>query len=279
MERGAGTFTSTVMATKGNTSRDLHLIRPRKLIGVLFLLLLVFLGCDSENASDCFQQTGNISRVEVSVPNFDKITVFEHITLVVQQGNTQKVEIETGENLRNEVGAKVEEGRLLLMDTNDCNFVREYGTTVVYVTSPNITEIRSSTGFPIQSNGVLSYPSLTLLSESFNEPNAATTDGSFELALDAVTLNIVVNGIAYFQLRGTVENLNVSIAAGDSRIEAQELTAQNVIFNHRGSNDILVDPQLRLSGILRGTGDLQSFHRPNAIEVQELFTGRLIFRE
>jgi hypothetical protein len=130
------------MAMNRKNTGSIHLKGNRRaplLFAVLFPVLMGFLGCDSENAPDCFQQTGRISRVEVSVPNFDKITVFEHITLVMQQGGTQKVEIETGENLRNEVRAKVEGGRLLLTDSNDCNFVRDYGTTVVYVTSPNIT--------------------------------------------------------------------------------------------------------------------------------------------
>ena len=133
---------SSIMAMNRNNAGYIQLIGHRRiplLFAVLFPVLMGFLGCDSENAPDCFQQTGRISRVEVSVPNFDKITVFEHITLVMQQGGTQKVEIETGENLRNEVRAKVEGARLLLTDSNDCNFVRDYGTTVVYVTSPNIT--------------------------------------------------------------------------------------------------------------------------------------------
>ncbi|WP_335644019.1 head GIN domain-containing protein [Maribacter arcticus] len=238
-----------------------------------------FNSCDSENAADCFQDTGEIIRNEVEVQEFEKITVFENVTLVIKQGDTQKVEIETGENLRNEVDAVVEDGRLLLTDTNDCNYVRAYGTTIVYVTTPNLTEIRSSTGFPIRSEGVLSFDRLNLLSESFSNPEAETTDGEFNLDLDMTSLSITVNGIAYFNLRGNVENLNINIAAGDSRIEAEELVAQNVNINHRGSNDVLIKPQLKISGVLRGTGDVLSYTRPAEIDVQELYNGRLIFVE
>ena len=39
----------------------------------------------------------------------------------------------------------------------------------VYVTSPNITEIISSTQFKIRSEGVLNYPDLDVLSEDFND--------------------------------------------------------------------------------------------------------------
>ena len=200
--------------------------RSRGLFVLSGILVLSFISCDSENASDCFQETGAIVKEEVNVDVFSAITVFENVALVIKQGDTQKVEIETGENLRNEVGAIVEDGRLLLTDTNDCNYVRDYGTTVVYVTTPNLTSIRSSTGFPITSDGILNFDSLSLLSESFTNPEAETTDGEFNLELNVTSLRITSNGISYFKLKGTVESFNISIAAGDSRIEAEELVAK-----------------------------------------------------
>ena len=256
--------------------------RRSRYLFVLFTILFLsisFNSCDSENVSDCFQDTGEIVRNEVEVEEFERITVFENVTLVIKQGDTQKVEVETGENLRDEVAAIVEDGRLILTDTNDCNYVRKYGVTVVHVTTSNLTEIRSSTGFPIRSDGVLSFESLSLYSESFTNSEAETTDGEFNLDLDVSSLRITVNGIAYFNLRGNVENFNINIAAGDSRIEAEELVAQNVNINHRGSNDVLVDPQLKISGVLRGTGDVLSYTRPVEVDVQELYNGRLIFVE
>jgi len=118
-----------------------------------------------------------------------------------------------------------------------------------------------------------------LLAESFGNPEAETTDGSFDLTLDVEQISVVVNGIAFFQLDGAAENLNITIAAGDSRIEAENLIAQNVDFNHRGSNDIFVNPQQRISGVVRGTGDVISVNQPPIVEVEELFNGRLIFKD
>ncbi len=243
---------------------------------VLFFGLLV--SCNSESAPDCFQASGDTVRDSVMVAPFTAITVFENITLVLQEGTEQKVEIETGVNLREEVSAEVVDGRLLLRDTNDCNFFREYGATTVYVTSPSITEVRSSTGWPIRSDGVLAYPNLRLISESFSDPTSETTDGVFDLDVASENLQVTVNGIAYFQLRGSTETLSIVIAAGDSRIEAEALVAQNVTLNHRGSNDILIDPQETLNGVIRGTGDVISFSRPEAVAVEELYKGRLVYK-
>ncbi len=246
-------------------------------IGILFLVLLA--SCNSESAPDCFQRTGEIVREEVVVAPFSEITVFENVSLTVQQGDVQKVEIETGSNLREEVTALVEGGRLLLRDTNDCNFFREYGLTKVYVTVPDITEIRSSTGWPVQSEGVLSFPSLRLISESFTDPTSETTDGVFDLTVNSEDVEVVVNGIAYFQLRGNTNDLRLTIAAGDSRIEAEGLIARRITLNHRGSNDMLVSPQESITGVIRGTGDVISTSRPAEVAVDELYKGRLLFEE
>ena len=248
----------------------------KKILTTIYIFLL--LSCNSENAPDCFQDEGELIKTEVNLANFSKITVFEKVTLVLKQGDVQKVEVETGEYLFEEVTAIVEGDRLILRNENGCNFFREYGLTTVYVTSPNISEIRSSTGLPIKSDGILGFPRLQLYSESFTEPETETTDGEFDLEVNTQNLSIVVNGIAYFKLRGNTESLFVNVAAGDSRIEAERLISNNVNLNHRGTNDILINPQVSISGVIRGTGDVVSFNRPANIDVEELYTGRLIFK-
>ncbi|WP_136466194.1 head GIN domain-containing protein [Flagellimonas onchidii] len=246
---------------------------------IITYLVVILAACNGENTPDCFQNAGDLTRRTIEVSEFGTITVFENINLILKQGDEQQVEVETGEFLQNEVTARVEDNRLILRNENGCNFIRDYGLTTVYVTSPNITEIRSSTGLLISSDGVLDYPNLNLISESFVNPETETTDGSFDLNLNAENIRITVNGIAFFKLRGTTTNLNVNVAAGDSRIETENLVSQNVSINHRGSNDIIVNPQLRISGVIRGTGDVISINRPPEVEVDELFNGRLIFRD
>ncbi|VAW10307.1 FIG00652070: hypothetical protein [hydrothermal vent metagenome] len=260
-----------------STGLDRFLSLTGKVFSMLLFTLLT--ACNSENAPDCFQNAGNIVRDEVGVADFEKITVFENVSLILKQGTETKVEVETGEFLRDEIEVTIEGDRLLLRDTNDCNYFREYGLTKIYVTAPNITEIRSSTGLLIESDGVLAYQNLTLLSESFINPESETTDGSFDLELDSENITIIVNGIAFFKLRGATQNLNLTIAAGDSRIEAEALIAENIVLDHRGSNDMFINPQQSLTGVIRGTGDVIGFNRPLVVDVEELFNGRLIFRE
>ncbi len=242
----------------------------------IILLLVIVSGCDSENAFDCIQTAGDIIQEEVNVPIFQRILVNRDIELIIKEGPDQQVIIETGENLIGDVKAEVINDRLVLTDDNTCNYVRDYGITKIYVTSPNITEVRSSTQYEISSDGVLSYDSLTLISEDFNMPGTFTV-GDFRLSVNVNELRAVANNISFFYIDGQVENLFVGFFSGAGRFESENLIAQNVDVFHRGSNDMVVNPQQSLTGELRGTGDLISVNQPPVVDIERLYTGQLIF--
>ena len=241
----------------------------------IFLFFLIF-ACDSEKANDCFQKAGSMVQQEVIVGTFDKIFVNRDIELIIKEGAAQKVVVETGKNLINDVEAVVVDGQLTLTDKNTCNYVRDYGITKVYITSPNITEIRSSTQYDISSDGVLTYPKLTLLSEDFNVPDTFT-NANFNFQVDNGTLRLVFNSLSNTFISGKTNNLNITFAAGASRFEGQDLVTQNVTLWNRSSNDIIVNPQQSIKGTISGTGNVIAVNKPPVVEVEELYKGRLIF--
>lgn len=241
----------------------------------IFVITLIF-ACDSENAGDCFQKTGTIIQEEIVVDVFDKILVNRDIELIIKEGLAQKVIIETSKNLMNDVEAIVVDGRLILTDNNSCNYVRNYGITKVYITSPNINEIRSSTQYDISSDGVLTYPSLTIFSEDFSAPDSFTS-GNFNLEINNNSFSLVFNNLSNCFISGQTNNLNVTFASGTSRLEGRDLIAQNVQLWNRSSNDMIVNPQQSIKGRISGTGDVISINLPPIIEVEEQYRGRLIF--
>ena len=246
----------------------------KKIIYILIVVLIF--ACNSEDASDCFQTEGDIIQQEVVVNSFKKILVNRDIELIVKEGSEYKVIIETGENLLNDVLATVVDNELQLTDNNGCNYVRDYGITKVYVTAPNITEIRNSSQYEVSSEGILTYPDLTLISEDFNAPGSFTV-GDFRLQINNDKLSIVSNNISSFYISGAVNNLFVGFYAGAGRFEGENLIAQNVDVFHRGSNDMIVNPQVSLTGTLNGTGNLISVSQPPTVDVDELYIGELIF--
>lgn len=258
-----------------NSSKSFLKYIAVRCIGIWVVLFLI--GCDSENASDCFQRTGTIVRKEIEVSDFTRILVNPNVELIIKEGTTTSVVIETGDNLLNEVSAIVEDSRLVLSNTNDCAFFRDLNQTRVFVTAPNITEIRSGTQFDISSDGILAYTSLTLLSEDFGE-NTETTTGTFNLNVDCEDISVVGNNIASFSISGVVKNLSVGFFSGTGRFEGANLVAENVQVFHRGTNKIIVNPQQSITGEIRSTGDVISVNRPSIVEVEAFFIGKLIFQ-
>ena len=246
----------------------------KKLFHITIVVLLF--SCNSENAGDCFQTVGSILQEEIALDTFDKILVNRDVELIVKEGSTQKVIIETGKNLLNDVEVIVVDSKLILSDNNSCNYVRDYGITKVYVTSPNITEIRSSTQYEVSSDGVLTYPSLTILSEDYNAPDSFTV-GNFRLDIDTASFNVVFNNLSNAYITGKTNNLNVTYASGTSKFEGRNLIAQNVYIWNRSSSDMIINPIQKITGIISGTGDVICVNRPPIVEVEALYKGRLIF--
>jgi len=245
----------------------------KKLVYILTILLFT---CNSEDANDCFQTSGNIIQETVETSSFEKILVNRDIELIIKEAQVFKVTIETGENLMNDVNVAVIDSQLVLTDTNSCNYVRDYGITKIYVEAPNLTEIRTSSQYEISSDGILNYKTLSLFSEDFSGESEFTV-GDFRLTVASETISIASNNISFFYLDGTVTNLFVGFYSGSGRFEGGNLVAQDVTIYHRGSNDMVVNPQVSLMGELRGTGDLISVNEPPLVNVERFYTGQLFF--
>ena len=247
-----------------------------KIFGYLMLLLII-LGCDTEDTPDCFKKAGTITSEVIEVAPFEEIIVYERVKLFIKQGPVQSVEVETGENLRKNVSVKVENNRLSIRDENSCNLVRNYGITKVTVTIPNLTWLQNSSGSAIESIGVLKLEELWLRSVNQERDLSIHTDGDFILELDVENLRITNDNISNYFLSGRAENFNVFFAAGDGRLEAGNLVVQRFDIFHRGTNKMIINPQESLQGEIRSTGDVISKNRPPIVRVKEFYTGRLIF--
>ncbi|HKJ48746.1 MAG TPA: head GIN domain-containing protein [Christiangramia sp.] len=247
---------------------------------IIYLLAIIGLvGCDSEDAGNCLQESGDIIQEEILVENFDEIIVYDKIKLFIEQGAEQKVVLETGENLLNEISVEVEEGRLVLKNDNRCNFFREYGITIVYVTIPDLKYLRHAGNIPLESVGTLNLEELWLVSENQALDPEIHTDGNFKLDLNVKNLRITNDNYSHFFLTGSVENFDGFFAAGDGRLEARDLIVQNYDLFHRGTNKLIVNPQQSLKGDIYSYGDIISVNRPPEVDVEEHFKGKLIFEE
>jgi len=242
---------------------------------ILSLSIFLFT-CNGEKVPNCLQNAGDIIERDFEVESFTSITVFERIELIVTDAPTQKVTVQTGEYLMDDIDIQVENGRLKLYNNNACNLFRDYGITKIFVSAPNLTEIRNSSGISMRSEGVLSYDSLKLISEDANEEDSFHTDGDFNVAIDCDNFSIVVNNLSTVYVTGRAENVSLGYFSGDARFEGREFVAQNVDIFQRSSNDMIINAQQSLTGEIRGTGDVILVSNPPVVEVEQFYTGQLI---
>lgn len=231
-----------------------------------------------EKPSDCVESSGAIVTKEVSVQPFKKIKVYRGIEVVITQGTDYKVEIVAGENFISNVEVTQNGDQLIFKDEASCNWVRAYGMTKILVTTPTLEEVYSKTDRNISSNGVLTFPSLTFTAfdkDADGEAGAGT--GDFILNVDNESLTINNNNVSRFYLSGQTNNGSFNFYFGDGRIEAEQLTIQNLYVYHRGSNDMIVKPIQSLTGTLNSTGNVILKNVPTLVDVAELYQGNVIY--
>ncbi|WP_442846660.1 head GIN domain-containing protein [Leeuwenhoekiella sp. H156] len=247
----------------------------------LFLFaLLVFTACGSDNAGDCFEGEGDPVAITYDLPEFTKLRSETDVIVYIKQGPEQKVVLKTGENMVSDAVIEVLDGGILrIKNAKRCNLFRDYQNFVVYVTTPNLTEIRNASGNDIFSEGVLNFPSLILASDTIYDfgDTAPRKSGNFHLEIESTRLEVRANGKSVFYLSGTSTNLIASFYNEGPRLEARDLVAQNVTVNQTSANKMIVNPQASIKGTIFGTGDVISVNRPAVVEVEEKYTGRLIF--
>ncbi len=244
---------------------------------ILILLAGVATSCNNENSWDCLQTAGDIVQRTYEVPEFSKIRIEDDVALEIQQGPNRSVIVESGENLFNEISVDVRDGVLVFTNANGCNLARDFRITRAIVTTPELTEIRNSSVSEVVSREVLRFPRLHLISNTTAGPENPKKSGDFSLEIEAEFFAVEANGFSNFHISGTVEEAVISFGDEIPRFEGPDLIVQELIVFHRSANKMIVNPRQKIEGTIQATGDVIAVHRPPVVNVEELFTGRLIF--
>lgn len=260
--------------------RHLDLLRLKKYIIALrywtaLVCFFFLIGCDDKSVNDCIQSAGTTIEQQVEVAPFDRILIERNLHMVFTQENEAKVVIKTGENLLPDIKVQVVDGQLQLRNENQCNFFRDYGLTTIYVSSPDITEIRSSTQGDVRSQGIITVDKLRVYSENFRN-NEYLTSGEFYLNVHANDFQLVFNGVSNMYIQGQSKQLNITMASGNGRFEGRDFEVENANIYHRSSNDVIVNVTGHLKADLYGTGDLIAVKPPASKEVNQHYKGQYI---
>lgn len=240
-----------------------------KKIVVLFSLFLL-LSCDE---NQLLESSGKIVSKEISVDFFDKINISEGIELHMTDENETKVEITAGENVIDKVTFSVIDNQLFIDAKSANKMFQSYEPVKIYISVDDLDTVYSSSQFNVYSENVLNFTNFHLQSGLFED----TASGEFHLKVNCNSLFVEDNRASFYNISGNVTDLSVNFYNGDERFEGANLIAQNVYVFQRSSNDIIVNPQQRISGTIYSTGNVVLKNNPTIVEVQALYQGQLIF--
>jgi len=240
------------------------------------IAILLFIATSCSVTEDCFKKTGDFVLKTIEVSNFDKIVVEKGVSLVIKEGPDYLVQISTGSNLVDDIHLNVVDGTLQIKDKSECNLVRDYGQTTVYITTPTLIEIHSFTEKDIVSDGVLTFPILRLITL---EEEKVTGTGDFRLNIQVGQLVVETNTLAGYFIEGEAEELVVNFYSGDGKFVGPNLQATTIKVFHRSSNDLILNPIESIIGDIYGNGNIILKNNPAIIQVTEHYTGKVIIEE
>lgn len=241
----------------------------------LYIIISIFiLSCNSEEGSDCFKKQGEQITEVIIVENFSKINISKGIELIVKESDQQKVTVTAGKNLIENLSFEVINGELFVKDNSSCDMFRNVSIAKVYVSTPVLEKIYSASQFSIHSDGVLRFPDLTLESGIVSEDSPSST---FDLEVENEKLTINENVSSVFKIKGNTDLLTVNFWGSNGRLEAGNLISKEINVFHRSTNDMIVYPTEKISGTLYSTGNLVLKNVPPTLEVEQLYTGRVVY--
>ena len=176
-----------------------------KIVFQLSLLLIVFTSCKKAENRSCFKSTGKQISKEIKLNSFVKIKLYEHLEFILIQDSLDKIVLNGGENLLNEIDIVLEKNTLSISNHNKCNFLRSQKNKITAVI--HFTSLES-----IDFQGTNSLSSVDTL--KFTKLNLTLFDcaGSVNLTLNSsLLLANVANGYGDFTLEGNVDYADIQV--------------------------------------------------------------------
>ncbi|MBF02741.1 MAG: hypothetical protein CMP76_05545 [Flavobacterium sp.] len=251
-------------------------------INLYIVLVVLLVSCGI--SEDCFKGNSNPTTLTFPYENFTKIKVYTGVGLVLNEGPDYEVKIQTTKNIKQHIEVALEGDLLVVKDNSSCNITRDYGVTTVYVTIPDGTikpliqelELYSKSEQKIETLSTLHAPIVRLYSIGDDGDGSGASDFYINCESNS-QLVVECNTVSNFYINGSCSEMLLNFYFGEGKFYGDNLQVQTIKLFHRGSNDMIVKPIERIEGKILSTGDVFLRNNPPEIEVQELFTGRLIY--
>jgi hypothetical protein len=234
-----------------------------KNIAIGFFILSLF-SCRKENRTDCFKGNGKETMQSRTVEAFKEIHVLDNFEVEVIQSAEQRIEVQCGEHVIDNIGTTVKDSILTISNNNHCNFVRGYKRVfTVRIFTPRIVYILN--------DGV----GAILVNENFTQDSISVkinSSGDFRLRGSYRIIKTVTNGNGDMYVSGKTDQIFV-FTNGTNYVNTKELIVKSYMLVHTltlGDCYVNADGTRQLDCTFQGKGNIYYSGKPgNIYEVRE----------
>lgn len=232
----------------------------------LFMLLLLS-SCNTKiDFGESIDGNGNVSKQTRNVgTNFTKIDANRGLNVIIEQSDSFFVEVETDENLQSHITTKIENETLII--TTDENI---YDATAknVRVKMPALSDLESSSGVSVKTNGVFTGTEIDIKTSSGSENN----------------LNIEFDKIACQSTSGSTLNIKgkalclTTRSSSGSTFDGSELIANEIDSESSSGSSTKVNPIISLIGKASSGSSIKYSNSPKTVTKEES-SGGSVYKE
>lgn len=236
-----------------------------------FFVSIIFLAaCKKAENRHCFKSIGKEIVKEISLDDFDKLELYEHIEFVLVQDSVSKVIISGGKNLLKDISFNVSDKILIVKNNNRCHFLRRYDKVVkAEIHFINLSELTYK--------GTESVTNKDTLNLTWFALGVSDGSGSVKLNLNADIINAYSSSYTDFTLAGKVNYAEFTIRS-NSFCDTYGLKVKNslnVISSSMGLTKVNADKS-ELKAEINNGGNIYYIGDPSIKVYNKYGNGELI---
>ncbi|MEI6433730.1 MAG: head GIN domain-containing protein [Bacteroidota bacterium] len=234
----------------------------------IFFLGIIMSAC-SKDGGKCVSSTGQIVVQDRRISEFDSIRVLDYVNVILIQDSVNGVKAEAGENIIGGIITELSGRELVIRNTNNCNWLRDYDKPInVYISVRNLLKIHYESSGDITCADTIrsGYLKIDVWGGCGTiDLKIKVVDGFFLLHLGTAT--IVLNGIC---------NIS-SVYSGDfGLLQLKGLKTGYTFVTNSGSNDCYVNATHALEAKITSIGNIYFSGNPKEIKASITGAGQLI---
>lgn len=211
--------------------------------------------------------------IEQHTTAFSEIKIPKNVSAQIIQDSIYKIKIYAKKDLIQHIHFQIKNHCLNIENSALCQMFQSSENAFIQIHTPNLSKISSETQHRIFSTDTLYFPNISLINNTIKKVPST----HFDLILNNNSVYVEDNQIAKFELKGKTKKLNIAFYGGNCSLHAKHFQADSIQLYHRSNQHLYVYPTEIIEGSILSTGNVYAKYKPKKINVQQAYTGALIF--